>query len=98
MSLFFYSSRSIYIQFTIFLLKNRPLSYKIELGKLQNACQNRKDGFHMKNNKKVCKVIGFKKAVAAAAKMATIANVNSACMFVAHQPKLPKGAEKLRKF
>lgn len=52
----------------------------------------------MKNNKKVCKVIGFKKAVAAAAKMATIANVNSACMFVAHQPKLPQNAKKLRKF
>ena len=25
-------------------------------------------------------------------------NVNSACMFVAHQPKLPEGAEKLRKY
>lgn len=39
-----------------------------------------------------------KKAIAAAAKMATTANVNSACFFVIHQPKLPKGAEKLRKF
>ncbi len=52
----------------------------------------------MKNNKKSSKAIGFKKAVAAAAKMATTANVNSACMFVAYQPKLPKGTEKLRKF
>ena len=52
----------------------------------------------MKNNKKDAKMIGFKKAVAAAAKRATAANVNSACFFVAHQPKLPKGAEKLRKF
>ncbi len=25
-------------------------------------------------------------------------NVNSACMFVAYQPKLPEGAEKLRKY
>lgn len=33
----------------------------------------------MKNNKKDAKMIGFKKAVAAAAKMATAANVNSAC-------------------
>lgn len=52
----------------------------------------------MKNNKKDSKMIGLKKAVAAAAKMATAANVNSACAFVVHQPKLPKGAEKLRKF
>ena len=44
----------------------------------------------MKNNKKDAKMIGFKKAVAAAAKMATAANVNSACFFVAHQPKFPK--------
>lgn len=49
----------------------------------------------MKNTKKAN---GFKKAIAVAAKMATTANVNSACMFVAHQPKLPKGTEKLRKF
>ncbi len=39
-----------------------------------------------------------KKAIAAAAKMATTTNVNSTCGFVIHQPKLPKGAEKLRKF
>ncbi len=52
----------------------------------------------MKNQKATTKTIGIKKAIAAAAKMATTANVNSACMFVAHQPKLPKGAEKLRKF
>ncbi|WP_303864845.1 cyclic lactone autoinducer peptide [Alkalibaculum bacchi] len=36
--------------------------------------------------------------VASLALMVTIANVNSSCMFVMHQPKLPKGAEKLRKF
>lgn len=47
MSLFFYSSRSIYIQFTIYSLKKRLNSYRIMLGKLWNACQNRKDGFHM---------------------------------------------------
>lgn len=52
----------------------------------------------MKNNKKDSKIIGFKKAVASAAKMATAANVNSACFFVAHQPKLPENAKKLRKF
>ena len=52
----------------------------------------------MKNNNKGSKMLGFKKAVAATAKMATTANVNSACAFVVHQPKLPKGAEKLRKF
>jgi len=68
------------------------------LGKLWNACQNRKDGFIMKNQKATTKVIGIKKAIAAAAKMATAANVNSACMFVAYQSKLPKDAKKLRKF
>ncbi len=51
----------------------------------------------MKDIKKGSKAIGIKKAVAAAAKMATEINVNSACFFVAYQPVLPKGAEKLRK-
>lgn len=40
----------------------------------------------------------IKKTIAAAAIAATKANVNSACNFVIYQPKLPKGAEKLRKF
>lgn len=39
-----------------------------------------------------------KRAIAAVAKTATAANVNSSCNFVIYQPKLPKGAEKLRKF
>ena len=51
----------------------------------------------MKNSKKD-RVGMVKKAIASAAKAATSANVNSACAFVIHQPKLPKGAEKLRKF
>lgn len=52
----------------------------------------------MENWKKSSKPNIVKKAIAAAAKMATSANVNSACHFVVYQPKLPKGAEKLRKF
>ena len=36
--------------------------------------------------------------VASLALVITSANVNSACMFLVHQPELPKGAEKLRKF
>lgn len=52
----------------------------------------------MKNQKAITKAIGIKKAIAAVAKMATAANVNSACMFVAYQPKLPKDAKKLRNF
>ena len=52
----------------------------------------------MVNNQKSPKKNIVKKTIAAAAKMAAIANVNSACHFVAYQPKLPKGAEKLRKF
>ena len=98
MSLFFYSSRSIDIQFTIYSLKNQPILYRIMLGKLWNACQNRKDGFVMKNQKAITKAIGIKKAIAAATKMATAVNFNSACMFVAYQPKLPKDAKKLRNF
>lgn len=36
-------------------------------------------------------------AVAKAAESVVKTNVNSTCIFVAHQPKLPKGAEKFRK-
>lgn len=38
------------------------------------------------------------KVVAEAAKKVTTANVNSACIYLLHQPKLPKEAKKLRKF
>ncbi len=30
--------------------------------------------------------------------LSTKFNVNTACVFTAHQPKLPEGAKKLRKF
>lgn len=36
--------------------------------------------------------------IAALALLVTATNVNHACMVVMHQPKLPEGAEKLRKF
>ncbi len=52
----------------------------------------------MTNSKKTSKANIAKRVIAKAAIMATTANVNSACFFVIHQPKLPKGAEKLRKF
>ena len=52
----------------------------------------------MENSRKSSKTTVAKKVFAAMAKAATTANVNSACHFVIHQPKLPKGAEKLRKF
>jgi len=68
------------------------------LGELSELAMDRKDGFQMKNSKKDFKAIALKKAIAAVAKTATAANVNSACLFVAHQPKLPKDAKKLRKF
>lgn len=38
-----------------------------------------------------------KKMVAKVSEAVVKANVNSTCVFVAHQPKLPKGAEKFRK-
>lgn len=36
--------------------------------------------------------------VAKAALKVTEGNVNSTCMLLIHQPKLPKGSDKLRKF
>jgi cyclic lactone autoinducer peptide len=36
--------------------------------------------------------------VANLALLVTVLNVNASCMLYAHQPELPKGAEKLRKF
>lgn len=40
----------------------------------------------------------FSGIIASLALMVTIMNVNSACIFLVHQPKLPEGAQKLRKF
>lgn len=39
----------------------------------------------------------FGSAIAALALTVTAFNVNSGCMFLMHQPKLPEGAEKLSK-
>jgi len=36
--------------------------------------------------------------LASLALMIVSLNVNTTCMFVAHQPELPEGAKKLRKF
>ncbi|MEA4960381.1 cyclic lactone autoinducer peptide [Lutispora sp.] len=36
--------------------------------------------------------------IASLALMVTTMNVNTTCIWLIHQPKLPKGAEKLRKF
>ncbi len=41
---------------------------------------------------------GIGKVIAAAAMAATKMNANSTCVFISHQPKLPKDAKKLRKF
>ncbi len=38
------------------------------------------------------------RAIACLALMVTVANVNSACFFIIHQPKLPSSAKDLRKF
>ena len=40
----------------------------------------------------------FGSLVACLALMVTVANVNSACYFLFHQPELPNGAKKFRKF
>lgn len=95
LSLFFYNSRTQHIQ-----LANNYLKIFLKLCKIMSDKQNlkQKGSCAMKNNQKAPKFITAKKAIAAAAKMATSINVNSTCLFVIHQPKLPKGAEKLRKF
>ncbi|WP_313164460.1 cyclic lactone autoinducer peptide [Sedimentibacter sp.] len=43
-------------------------------------------------------VIKLTRYLAAFALMITALNVNTGCLFAAHQPKLPTGANKLRKF
>jgi AgrD protein len=40
----------------------------------------------------------FAGMVAALALLITAANMNITCVLVIHQPKLPEGAEKLRRF
>ena len=42
-------------------------------------------------------VLRFGGILASLALMVTSMNVNTTCMYLAHQPELPKGAEKLRK-
>lgn len=43
-------------------------------------------------------LIKFGTTFASLALMITTINTNMVCMYVAHQPELPKGADKLRKF
>ncbi|MBU5314544.1 cyclic lactone autoinducer peptide [Tissierella carlieri] len=40
----------------------------------------------------------FSMTLASLALMVTSLNVNTTCMLIAHQPELPEGAKKLRKF
>lgn len=55
--------------------------------------------YHTKEDKALKKLVTkFSAAAAGLALMITALNVNTACMFVMHQPKLPKGAEKLSKY
>ena len=48
-----------------------------------------------KMKKMLLKIAGI---AASLALTVTAMSVNVACIFIIHQPKLPKGAEKLRKF
>lgn len=43
-------------------------------------------------------VVKLTRHLAAFALMITVLNANTSCLFLAHQPKLPSGANKLRKF
>ena len=49
----------------------------------------------MKKKEKLLYLLGS--VVASFAVMITSINVNTTCMFIAHQPKLPDSAKKLRK-
>ncbi len=42
-------------------------------------------------------ILRFSGVLASLALMVTSMNVNTTCMYLAYQPELPKGAEKLRK-
>lgn len=55
-----------------------------------------KGGRTLKNLKCLIRKLGGMSA--SLALMVTALNVNTACMLIAHQPKLPKGTENLRKF
>nr|WP_312577105.1 cyclic lactone autoinducer peptide [Sedimentibacter sp.] len=43
-------------------------------------------------------MIKFSKLLASLALMVTASNINTTCLFIAHQPELPAEANKLRKF
>lgn len=43
-------------------------------------------------------IFRISKAVASLALVITALNVNTVCMYLIHQPELPKGAEKLYKY
>ena len=42
-------------------------------------------------------ILRFSGVLASLALLVTSMNVNTTCLYLAHQPKLPEGAEKLRK-
>jgi len=43
-------------------------------------------------------MIKFAGVIASLALMVTATNTTQSCFFIMHQPKLPEGADKLRKF
>ncbi|WP_074463601.1 cyclic lactone autoinducer peptide [Cellulosilyticum sp. I15G10I2] len=43
-------------------------------------------------------MLKFGGVIASLALMVTTLNMNTNCMFIMHQPKMPKNAKKLRKF
>lgn len=52
----------------------------------------------MKLSKAMNFIYKFGGAIASFAIMVTAFNINAACVYIAHQPKLPKDAKSLRKF
>lgn len=69
----------------------------LKIGKRYNEYTYKKKGdLSMKNKNSLA--VKFCEVAADLALKVTETNVNTACMLIAHQPKLPKGAEKLRKF
>ena len=74
----------------------RQLTAQKNISDIIETPKSLKGGRTMKNLKYLIRKLGG--VSASLALMVTALNVNTACMLIAHQPKLPKEARKLRKF
>lgn len=74
-------------------------NHRTEILNCYNKVNNylaKKGGLALRNLRSLGLKFGM--ALASLALMVTSLNVNTTCMLIAHQPKLPENAKKLRKF